>query len=65
MHIVASTLLSFLLKCYRDAFTSFEIPPAGAILSGVVESVFSLYLLIHGYHAYVDERMASRFPTPS
>lgn len=51
MNIVASTLLSFLPKRYRNAFTPFEIPPAGTILSGVLESLFSLYLLIHGYHA--------------
>ena len=59
MNIVASTLLSFLPKRYRDYFTPFEVPPSGAILSGILQSLFSLFLLIHNYNAFVRERMAS------
>ena len=59
MNIVASTLLSFLPKRYRDYFTPFEVPPGGAILSGILQSLFSLFLLIHNYNAFVRERMAS------
>jgi len=44
MNIVAFVFLSFLPKRYREAFTSFEVPPAGAILGGVLESLLSLYL---------------------
>jgi hypothetical protein len=59
MNIIPATFLSFLPKRYRDNFTAFEIPPSGAILSGIVQSLFSLYLLIHNYYAFIRERMAA------
>lgn len=59
MNIVVATLLSFLPKRYRDNITAFEIPPSGAILGGILQSSFSLYLLVHNYYAFVRERMAA------
>ena len=59
MNILASILLSILPKRYRDHFTPYEIPPAGAIWSGILETLISLGLLIRGYYAFMNERMAS------
>lgn len=59
MNILSATLLSFLPKRYRDNFTEFEVLPSGAILSGILQSAFSFYLLIHNYYAFVGERMAA------
>jgi len=58
MNIIASIFLAFLPKRYRDKFLQCEILPAGVIISGALESLFSLYLLVVGYHSYVQERVA-------
>ncbi len=59
MNILSSMLLSFLPKRYRETFTPHEIPPAGAVVSGLLETFISLGLLIHGYFVYTDERPAA------
>jgi len=59
MNIFVAMLLSFLPERYRKTFTPYEIPPAGAIWSGILEVLLCLGLLIRGYFAYMNERMAS------
>jgi hypothetical protein len=59
MNLLASLSLSFLPRRYRATFTPHEIPPAGAIVSGILETLFSLGLMIHGYIAYTTERTAA------
>jgi len=58
MNILAATLLSFLPKRYREQFTEFEIPSQGALLGGILQLLISLGLIIHGYFAYINARMA-------
>jgi hypothetical protein len=53
MNIFAAILLSFLPKKYRPG----GVPPAGALLSGILEACISLGFLIHGYFVYTDERL--------
>src|ERR1700751_495421 len=59
MNIFSAVVLSFLPKRYRDAFTTFEIPSAGSIISGFLESGAAFGLLIHSYNAYMNERLAA------
>lgn len=59
MNIFFSMLMSFLPKRYREIFTFHEIPSAGAVVSGLLEALFSLALLIKGYFVYTNERIAS------
>jgi hypothetical protein len=53
MNIFAATLLSVLPRKYRPE----GIPPAGALLSGILETCISLGFLIHGYFIYTDARL--------
>lgn len=59
MNIFISTLLSFLPKRYRNAFTSFDVPCEGALVGGILEMLLATGLLIRGYFAYMNERLAS------
>jgi len=59
MNIFAAILLSFLPKRYRDVFTPFEIPSAGSILGGFLESLLAFGLLVHSYSSFMNERMAA------
>lgn len=59
MNIFISTLLSFLPKRYRNAFTRFDVPCEGALVGGILEMLVSTGLLIRGYFAYMNERLAS------
>lgn len=62
MNIVAATFLSLLPKRYRAVFTQYEIPCAGAVISGLMQTLICLGLLFRGYYAFVDMRMA-QLPT--
>ena len=59
MNIILATFLSFLPKRYREWFTKFAIPPAGAVVGGFLQASFSLYLLIRDYTAYTQAQMAA------
>jgi len=59
MNILSSILLAFLPKRYRQAFTPFEVPSEGAILGGLLESFIAFGFLVHGYYAYMNERLTS------
>lgn len=59
MNILLSMLLSLLPKRYRETFTSHAIPSAGAVVSGLLETLISAGLVIHGYFVYTDERLAA------
>ena len=62
MNIFYSVLLAFLPRRYRQSFTHFEVPAAGAVIGGLLESFLALGLFIHRYFAFVNERMA-QLPT--
>jgi hypothetical protein len=53
MNIFAAALFSLLPRKYRPD----GVPPAGALLSGILETCISLGFLIHGYFIYIDERL--------
>jgi len=57
VNIFAAVLLSFLPKRYRDVFTPFEIPSAGSILGGFLESLLAFGLLIHSYNTFMNARL--------
>jgi hypothetical protein len=59
MNFFVATVLALLPRRYRRFFTPHEIPATGGILSGLLEGIFSLGLLIHGYYGYVDARIAA------
>ncbi|HKV63219.1 MAG TPA: hypothetical protein VJO16_15000 [Candidatus Acidoferrum sp.] len=59
MNIFTAVILSFLPKRYRDAFTAFEIPSAGSILGGFLESAVAFGFLIQSYNTYMNERLAA------
>lgn len=62
MNIVTATFLSLLPKRYRAVFTQYEIPGAGAVISGLLQTLICLGLLFRGYYAFVDMCMA-QMPT--
>ncbi len=59
MDLFLSTLLSFLPKRYREIFTPYELPAAAGVWSGLLEALINLGLLVRGYYAYMNWRMAS------
>jgi hypothetical protein len=59
MNIFSAIILSFLPKRYREAFTPFEIPSAGSIIGGFLESFVAFGLLIHSYSTFMNDRMAA------
>jgi hypothetical protein len=59
MDLFLSALLSFLPKRYREIFTPYELPAAAGIWSGLVEALINIGLLVRGYYAYMNWRMAS------
>ena len=59
MNILLSMLLSLLPKRYRQIFTSHAISSAGAVVSGLLETLISVGLVIHGYFVYANERLAA------
>jgi hypothetical protein len=59
MNIFTAIILSFLPKRYRDAFTAFEIPSAGSLISGFLESAVAFGLLIYSYNTYMSEHLAA------
>lgn len=59
MNTPTATLLAFLPKRYREHFTPFEVPAAGAIFGGTLELLLSLALLIYRYFSFMNERMAA------
>ena len=59
MDLFLSTLLSFLPRRYREIFTPHELPSAAGIWSGLIEALTSAGLLVRGYYAYMNWRMAN------
>ncbi len=62
MDLFFSTLLSFLPRRYREVFTPHELPSAAGIWSGLIEALTSVGLLVRGYYAYMNWRMANLPP---
>ena len=58
MNILVAALLSLLPKKYLSFVTPYEIPTAGAALSGVLEMSAGLVLLISGYGMYAKAQLA-------
>ena len=58
MNIIAATFFSILPQRYREHFTDYEIPPMGCVLSGCLQSLSCLYLLIRNYYPFMRERLA-------
>jgi hypothetical protein len=59
MGTLQSMLLSLLPKKSRRIFSVHDVPSEGALLSGIFEALAGTGLLIHGYFAYSNERLAS------
>jgi hypothetical protein len=59
MDLFLSTPLSFLPKRYREIFTPYELPAAAGIWSGFLEALINIGVLVRGYYAYMNWRMAS------
>ena len=62
MDLFLSTLLSFLPRRYREIFTPHELPATAGIWSGLIEALTSVGLLVRGYYAYMNWRMANLPP---
>ena len=59
MNIFVAVFLAFLPKRFRQSLTHFEVPAAGSILGGLLESFAALGLLIRDYSAYMNARLAA------
>ena len=59
MNIFSAVVLSFLPKRFRNAFTPFEVPSSGSIVSGFLELAVAFGLLIHSYDTFMNERLAA------
>jgi hypothetical protein len=59
MGILRWMALSFLPKKYRQIFTVYDVPTEAALLSGIVEMLASVGLLVRGFYAYSNARLAS------
>jgi len=58
MNLLASAFLSLLPKRYRALFTPYDVPSEGALISGLLQFLCCLGLIIRGYFAYATARMA-------
>ena len=59
MSIFAATLLAFFPKKYREPFSRYAVPPAGALVGGAAETIAALLLLMQRYFVFANQRLAA------
>lgn len=59
MKLLLSALISFLPIRYREKFGVLHLPPGSAVLSGILEILVCVGLLIHRYFVFMNARLAA------